>query len=165
MIDQDGYAVLGDLGISQHWDEEGRKLTKGVAGVGGEGSSERQRDYMDEQFASEFHPEQDVYSMAALYYRIITGNTEHQNFCESDLMFCDISEESRAAIIAGLTGGDTLESTPKSVLEFMRMLPGCQNLELPEIFPSEEEETAVDDDFDFDMDELDLPDFDQNDLP
>jgi hypothetical protein len=47
----------------------------------------------------------------------------------------------------------------------MRMLPGCQNIELPEIFPSEEEETAVDDDFDFDMDELDLPDFDQNDLP
>jgi serine/threonine protein kinase len=165
MIDQDGYAVLGDLGISQHWDEEGRKLTKGVAGVGGEGSSERQRDYMDEQFASEFHPEQDVYSMAALYYRIITGNTEHQNFCESDLMFCDISEESRAAIIAGLTGGDTLESTPKSVLEFMRMLPGCQDLELPEIFPSEEEEQDADDDFEFDLDELDLPDFDLNDLP
>jgi hypothetical protein len=80
-------------------------------------------------------------------------------------MFCDISEESRAAIIAGLTGGDTLESTPKSVLEFMRMLPGCQDLELPEIFPSEEEEQDADDDFEFDLDELDLPDFDLNDLP
>jgi hypothetical protein len=47
----------------------------------------------------------------------------------------------------------------------MRMLPGCQDLELPEIFPSEEEEQDADDDFEFDLDELDLPDFDLNDLP
>ena len=164
LIDEDGYGVLGDLGISQHWDENGNKLTKGMAGIGSEGASAKQKDHHDEQYASEFHPEQDIYSMAALYYRLLTGFRDHEDFSLFCLDMCDVSQESKNAIAVALSDGDTLESTPKTVLEFMRMLPGCQDLELPEIFPAEGV-PEHDDDFDFDMDDLDLPGFDIDDLP
>jgi serine/threonine protein kinase len=166
LIDDDGLAVLGDLGISQHWDENGNKTTKGVSGIGSQGASKRQKTN-DDKFASEFHPEQDVYSLAALYYLIITGNAYHRDFEPEDLEEYDISEESKAAITAALVGGDTLETTPKDVLEFMRMLPGCQDLELPVIQPAcmEDNESIDFDDWDFDMDDLDLPDFNTDDLP
>lgn len=165
LIDNDGYGVLGDLGISQHWDENGNKLTKGVAGIGSEGASAKQKDFNDEQYAMEFHPEQDVYSMAALYYLILTGNWDHRTFDPFDLEFFDISDESKNAIIAALSDGDTLESTPKSVLEFIRMLPGCQDQELPELYPSDGSDDDYDDDFEFDMDDIDMPSFTEDDLP
>ena len=166
LIDDDGLAVLGDLGISQHWDENGNKTTKGVSGIGSQGASKRQKTN-DDKFASEFHPEQDIYSLAALYYLIITGNAYHRDFEPEDLEEYDISEESKAAITAALVGGDTLETTPKDVLEFMRMLPGCQDLELPVIQPGtmEDDESIDFEDLDFDMDDLDLPDFNTDDLP
>ena len=166
LIDDDGLAVLGDLGISQHWDENGNKTTKGVSGIGSQGASKRQKTN-DDKFASEFHPEQDIYSLAALYYLIITGNAYHRDFEPEDLEEYDISEESKAAITAALVGGDTLETTPKDVLEFMRMLPGCQDLELPVIQPGtmEDDESIDFEDWDFDMDDLDLPDFNTDDLP
>ena len=166
LIDDDGLAVLGDLGISQHWDENGNKTTKGVSGIGSQGASIRQKTN-DDKFASEFHPEQDIYSLAALYYLIITGNAYHRDFEPEDLEEYDISEESKAAITAALVGGDTLETTPKDVLEFMRMLPGCQDLELPVIQPAcmEDNESIDFDDWDFDMDDLELPDFNTDDLP
>ena len=135
LLDNEGYAMLGDLGISQQWDEEGNKLTKGVPGIGSEGASEKQKSF-DKKFASEFHPEQDVYSLAALFYYIVTGEDDHRNFFPEDLAFCDeLSEESKQAIIAALSNGDTLESTPKNVLDFVRMLPGCKDVELPELLP------------------------------
>lgn len=164
LIDEDGYGVLGDLGISQHWDENGNKLTKGVPGIGSEGASAKQKDCHDEEYASEFHPEQDIYSMAALYYRILTGDRNHRDFVPFSLDFSNISEESKSAIATVLSDGDTLESTPKSVLEFMRMLPGCRELELPEILPSDDA-VGYDDDFDFDIEDMDMPDFDDFDLP
>ena len=166
LIDDDGFAVLGDLGISQHWDENGIKTTKGVSGIGSQGASRKQKT-VDEKFASEFHPEQDIYSLAALYYLIITGNPHHRDFDPEDLDVYDISDESKAAITAALVGGDTLETTPRDVVEFMRMLPGCQNLELPVIQPGGEDGTDEIDfeEWDFDMDDLDLPDFNTEDLP
>lgn len=164
LIDDEGLAVLGDLGISQHWDENGNKTTKGTSGVGGQGASLRQKS-KDDKYASEFHPEQDVYSLAALYYLIITGNSNHLEFEPGDLERYDISEESRAAITAALLGGDTLETTPKDVVEFIRMLPGCQDFELPVLLPKDEVDGRDFEDFDFDMDDLDLPDFDTEGLP
>ena len=49
----------------------------------------------------------------------------------------------------------------------MRMLPGCKDLELPVLQPGGEDEDDELDfaDFDFDMDDLDLPDFNTEDLP
>lgn len=164
LIDDEGLAVLGDLGISQHWDENGNKTTKGVSGIGSQGASKRQK-IRDEKFASEFHPEQDIYSLAALYYLIITGNPYHQEFEPEDLDQYDISQESKEAITAALLGGDTLETTPKDILEFMRMLPGCADLELPVLLPEEVEDDEDFDLDDFDFDDLELPDFDTEDLP
>ena len=164
LIDDEGLAVLGDLGISQHWDENGNKTTKGVSGIGSQGASKRQKT-RDEKFASEFHPEQDIYSLAALYYLIITGNPYHQEFEPEDLDQYDISQESKEAITAALLGGDTLETTPKDILEFMRMLPGCADLELPVLLPEEVEDDEDFDLDDFDFDDLELPDFDTEDLP
>jgi hypothetical protein len=49
----------------------------------------------------------------------------------------------------------------------MRMLPGCQDLELPVIQPGtmEDDESIDFEDWDFDIDDLDLPDFNTDDLP
>lgn len=137
-IDDDDMAILGDLGIAQHWDETGKKITNGECGVGSDGASIKQK-YCDKDFAAEFHPEQDIYSLAALFYLMLTGDSDHVNFNPAVLDEYDISEESKQAIKAGLLNGDTLETTPKSVIEFIRMLPGCHDIELPEIIPIENE--------------------------
>lgn len=138
LIDDDGFAMLGDLGIAQKWDENGNRVTKGASRVGSEGASLKQKEG-DTKFDLEFHPEQDVYSLAALYYQILTGNRGkefHQYFSKEDLDRYDyISDESKHAIATALINGDTLESTPKNVLDFIRMLPGCKDVELPEIAP------------------------------
>lgn len=135
MIADDGLAMLGDLGISQKW-ENGKKVTKGAVGIGSEGASQKQKSF-DAEFASEFHPEQDVYSLAALYLYMLTGCARHRRFRPELLDEYDISDQSKQAITAALLNGHTLETTPKTVLEFMRMLPGCEDLELPEIEPVE----------------------------
>ena len=161
LIDNEGLAILGDLGISQQYDEDGHKITKG----GGLGSSGACRWQFNELFTSDFHPELDIYSLAAMYYYILTGNMDHRHFDPSDLdEYDNISEESKNAIVAALH--PDLETTPKDIVEFMRMLPGCQDLELPVLQPGGEDEDDELDfaDFDFDMDDLDLPDFNTEDL-
>ena len=162
LIDDDGYAVLGDLGISQQYDKDGHKITKG----GGLGSSGACRWQFNESFTSDFHPELDIYSLAAMYYYILTGDMDHRHFDPTDLDEYDhISEESKNAIVAALH--PDLETTPKDIVEFMRMLPGCQDLELPVLLPGGDEDDDELDftDIDFDMDDLDLPDFDTEGLP
>ena len=162
LMDNDGLAVLGDLGISQQYDEEGHKITKG----GGLGSSGACRLQFNELFTSDFHPELDIYSLAAMYYYILTGNMDHRHFDPSELdEYDNISEDSKSAIAAALH--PDLETTPKDIVEFMRMLPGCQDLELPVLQPGgDEDDDELDfSDFDFDMDDLDLPDFNTDDLP
>lgn len=162
LMDNEGLAILGDLGISQQYDEEGHKITKG----GGLGSSGACRWQFNELFTSDFHPELDIYSLAAMYYYILTGNMDHRHFDSSDLDDYDnISEESKNAIVAALH--PDLETTPKDIVEFMRMLPGCQDLELPVLLPGGDEDDDELDftDIDFDMDDLDLPDFDTEGLP
>jgi serine/threonine protein kinase len=162
LMDEEGLAVLGDLGISQQYDENGKKVTKG----GGLGSSGACRWQFNEVFTSQFHPELDIYSLAAMYYLILTGNMDHRHFNPSDLdEYDNISDESKNAIIAALH--PDLETTPKDIVEFMRMLPGCADLELPVLLPEEvEDDEDFDlDDLDFDFDDLELPDFDTEDLP
>lgn len=150
LIDDNGYAMLGDLGIAQNWDENGNRVTKGASRVGSEGASLKQKEG-DKKFDLEFHPEQDVYSLAVLYYQILTGRQgkeSHWYFSKEDLDFYDyISDASKEAISAALTNGDTLESTPKNVLDFIHMLPGCEEIELPEIVPNEEPQSCFNLDF------------------
>ena len=160
LMDEEGLAVLGDLGISQQYDNDGNKITKG----GGLGSSGACRWQFDEVFTSQFHPELDIYSLAAMYYLILTGNMDHRHFNPSDLdEYDNISDESKNAIIAALH--PDLETTPKDIVEFMRMLPGCADLELPVLLPEEVEDDEDFDLDDFDFDDLELPDFDTEDLP
>lgn len=167
LIDKDDCAVLGDLGIAQHYDESGKKITKGAGGLGSEGASLRQKDSEDEDYSNTYHPEQDVYSLAALYYLILTGKTNHRRFNASDLNRCkNISDESKQAIILALKNTRTLETTPTSVLDFMRMLPGCHDLELPVITPVEVVEgEEIYEDGDFDFNELEAPYFMEEDFP
>lgn len=143
LLDDEGYAMLGDLGIAQHWDENGKRTTNGASRVGSEGASQKQKQG-DIKFDLEFHPEQDVYSLAALYYQILTGKNVkkddgkyyHYDFRVEDIEIYDnISDESKNAIAVALTNGHTLENTPKNVLDFIQMLPGCSDYELPEIVP------------------------------
>jgi hypothetical protein len=106
---------------------------------------------INKKYDLEFHPEQDVYSLAVLYYQILTGRQGrefHWYFSKEDLDFYDyISDASKEAISAALTNGDTLESTPKNVLDFIHMLPGCEEIELPEIVPNEEPQSCFNLDF------------------
>jgi serine/threonine protein kinase len=151
LMDDDGIAVLGDLGISQQYDSSGKKLTKG-GGLGSSGACELQ---FNEIFTREFHPELDIYSLAAMYYFILTGKTDHRSFDPFDLNeFEYISDKSKNAIIKSLD--PSLKNTPKDIISFMRMLPGCEDFNLAVIEP----EPEVDDDFDLDFDDLDFDDFD-----
>ena len=154
LIDDDGYAVLGDLGISHHYDEKGEKTTKG----GGVGtvvfSSPLQR---KDAFVKTFHPELDVFSFAGLMYYAFTGNDlEHVSAEALDSAYAELSEQSKEAILTALD--PTLKTTPKSIREFMHMLPGCENMSFKDLLPVEEEFKQLTRDFepgDFD----DIPDF------
>lgn len=71
LIDDDGFAILGDLGISQHYDENVIQTTKG-GGVGTRCHCCHLQCDMD--FTRQFHPELDIFSFAALMYYALTGN-------------------------------------------------------------------------------------------
>jgi hypothetical protein len=98
---------------------------------------------------------------------MLTGKTNHRRFNASDLNRCkNISDESKQAIILALKNTRTLETTPTSVLDFMRMLPGCHDLELPVITPVEEVDgDEVYEEGDFDFNELEAPYFMEDDFP
>ena len=134
LIDDDGLAVLGDLGISQHYDENGIKITKG-GGVGSRGHCCRLQYDMD--YIQQFHPELDIYSFAALMYYGLTGS-DVSNFSPEDLdaPFIEISEQSKKVLKKALE--PNLKNTPKSVRDFMHMLPGCEDMVFEDIQPIEE---------------------------
>ena len=139
LIDDEGYAVLGDLGISQHY-VDGKKVTKG-GGAGTSGHAAPQQS--DMHFTEEFHPELDVYSLAVLLYEAMTKRDS--NFFDLDSPECDcISEEAKNALRTAIDGD--LETTPKSVLEFIHLLPGCKDVTftIPEPVDDAEEEEEED---------------------
>lgn len=135
LIDDDGLAVLGDLGISQHYDENGIKITKG-GGVGSRGHCCRLQYDMD--YIQQFHPELDIYSFAALMYYGLTGS-DVSKFSPKDLdaPFVEISDQSKKALKKALE--PNLKTTPKSVRDFMHMLPGCEDMEFEDILPEDDE--------------------------
>lgn len=144
LIDDDGRAIVGDLGISQHYDENGVKMTKG-GGVGTRGHCCRLQ--YDLEFTQTFHPELDIYSFAALMYNALTGNNV-QNFSPDDLdaPYVEISAKSKKALKKALD--PDLKTTPKSVRDFMHMLPGCEKMVFEDILPVEEEFAQLTEDFD-----------------
>ena len=131
LIDDEGLAVLGDLGISQHYDESGKKITKG-GGVGTQGRCSHLQ--YDMEYTKQFHPELDIFSFAALMYYAMTGN-DMRHFSPNDLdaPFIEISAKSKKALRKALD--QNLETTPKSVREFMHMLPGCEKMVFEDIQP------------------------------
>ena len=133
MIDDDGLAVLGDFGISQHYDENGIITTKG-GGVGSRGHCCRLQYDLD--FTKQYHPELDIFSFAALMYYAFSGN-DMQNYSPDDLdaPFIEISDKSKKALRKALD--QNLRTTPKSVRDFMHMLPGCENMVFENIQPVE----------------------------
>lgn len=154
LIDDDGLAILGDLGISQHYDKNGVKTTKG-GGVGTRGHCCRLQYDMD--YTKQFHPELDIFSLAALMYYALTGN-DVSNFSPDDLdaPYVGISTKSKKALKKALD--QNLRTTPKSVRDFMHMLPGCEKMVFEDIQPVDVDLDLSKDDFDPDYFE-DLPYF------
>ena len=143
LIDDDGRAILGDLGISQHYDENGIKTTKGGE-VGTRGHCCRLQ--YDLEFTKQFHPELDVYSFAAMMYNALTGNNV-LNFSPEDLEapYFEISAKSKKALKKALD--PDLKTTPKSIRDFIHMLPGCEKMVFEDILPVEEEFAQLTEDF------------------
>ena len=133
LIDDDGLAILGDLGISQHYDENGNKTTK-AGGVGSPGRCCHLQ--YDMEYTRQFHPELDIFSFAALMYYALTGN-DLRNYNPNDLdaPFIEISDKSKKALRKALD--QNLRTTPKSVRDFMHMLPGCEKMVFEDIQPVE----------------------------
>ena len=154
LIGDDGYALLGDLGISQHYDQNGRKDTRG--GEVGTGGFAHKLQY-DMDFIERFHPELDVYSFAMMIYCVLSGNNP-MNFSIKSLNspFICISDSVKEALRVALD--KNLKTTPHSIQDFMHMLPGCEDMVFEEILPVQEEFDRMVQDFDLD-DLEDLPDF------
>lgn len=152
LIDDDGFAILGDLGISQHYDENVIQTTKG-GGVGTRGHCCHLQYDMD--FTRQFHPELDIFSFAALMYYALTGNdVSHFSPDDLDAPFIEISAKSKKALKKALD--PNLRTTPKSVRNFMHMLPGCEKMVFEDIHPIE---------VDLDLTQEDLSPNDFEDLP
>ena len=152
LLDDEGFAILGDLGISQHYDENGVQTTKG-GGVGTRGHCCHLQYDMD--FTRQFHPELDIFSFAALMYYALTGNdVSHFSPDDLDAPFIEISAKSKKALKKALD--PNLRTTPKSVRDFMHMLPGCEKIVFEDIHPVE---------VDLDLTQEDLGPNDFEDLP
>ena len=134
--------------MDEREDENGEKTTKG-GGVGTRGHCCRLQYDMD--FTQHFHSELDIYSFAGLMYYALTGN-DLSNFSPDDLdaPFVEISSKSKKALKKTLD--PTLKTTPKSVRDFMHLLPKCEKLQFEDILPVEDE-----------LDQL-LEDMDSNDF-
>ena len=125
LMDDNGYAVLGDMGVSQHYDEADNRDT-----VGGEFGTpgfvnELQR---TESFNKKFHPELDVYSLAMTIYWIFSREDldEFDYNCLELPGLWDMSDKLRLALQAALD--PTLKRTPKSIPDFMHLVPGCEDM-------------------------------------
>ena len=131
LLDNKEYAVLGDLGICIKYNDDGKILSQGTITGTENWACKKQFDF---QYLKDFHPQLDIYSLGAIYALLITGCEYHKNFePEKIQMDYTISSESKNAIIAALD--PNLKTTPSSVTEFVRMLPGCKDIDLNDISP------------------------------
>ena len=159
IIDDDGLALLGDLGISQHYDDDGKRTTKG-GDVGTQGFCARKQ--YDLSYVSQFHPQLDIYSFAGLMFLTLSGRGDLEGFTadELDLPFLELSEQTKEALRLALD--PELLTTPTSVRDFMHMLPGCEDMVFEEILPVRDEFAKLTRDIEPDelLDHLDTDDFD-----
>ena len=160
IIDNEGYAILGDLGVSQQYDENGEKISRGAI-TGSDGACDLQ---FNPKYNKVFRPEFDVYSLAALYYLMLTGDMNHEAVtAKSFRKHPWISEASKNAILTALD--PKLETTPKCVEDFIHLLPGCDNINLPKIDEVAETKISIDDSAYTEFDDIDVGYIDTGDLP
>lgn len=132
LIDDSNKAVLIDFGISKMYDDSGYKKTVRKAfGTGRYMAPEH--NYSDSAY-SYFSAKPDIFSLAATcseifsngrYVRPIYDYSDDETEARENL---HCSKKMRDAIIAGLQASPRLR--PDSILEFARMLPGCENIDL-----------------------------------
>lgn len=143
LIDDDGFAVLSDFGVSKAYDEEGRELTHGERGS----SSDFAPPEGCTPLRAEFHPEMDIYALGVISNLLVTGNTYVD---ESFRGARKVSKELREAIIAATK--EEYEERTKDVMDFVHALPGCKDTVFEILDPvPEEDEPQEDFDFDFDI--------------
>lgn len=151
LIGDDDFAMLGDLGISQHYDQNGKKDTTG--GEVGSGGFAHRLQY-NPIFIEEFHPELDIYSFAMMIYSVLSGdNPRHFSMDKLDVPFLDMSDSMKEALRIALD--PDLKTTPRSIQDFMHMLPGCEDMVFEDILPIEEDTDLDSNDFNFgDLEDL-----------
>lgn len=136
LIDDDGLAVLADLGNSKLYDEEGNQLTFGEYASSSDYAAPEENSHTSRKF----HPEMDIYSLGAIFYELLTGSTPR--FFDPDYLDSpDISDGARKAIISAMEL-DPDERT-SDVMAFVHSLPGHEQDEwvvgVPE-YPEEDED-------------------------
>ena len=80
-----------------------------------------------------------------MYYALTGNDIRHFSPDDLDAPFIEISEKSRKALRKALD--QNLETTPKSVRDFMHMLPGCEKMVFEDIQPVETDPDPAQDEF------------------
>jgi serine/threonine protein kinase len=140
LIDDDGLAVLADLGNSKLYDDEGNQLSFGEYASCSEYAAPEE----DSRTSRKFHPEMDIYALGAIFYELLTGNSPR--FFDPETMDSpDISDGAKEAIIAAMEPDPDLRTS--DVMTLVHALPGHEKDEWvlgePE-YPEEEEEDIFD---------------------
>jgi len=121
LIDSDGFAVLGDLGISKLYEENGEELSSGEKGSSSEFAPPEECNINIRKF---FHPEMDIFALAAIFYALVSGD-DPSLFSPSRAPE-QFSKESMEAIKSALEKDYTKRTS--SVMDFVHALPGCAGM-------------------------------------
>ena len=117
MIDDEGLAVLADLGISKRYDEDGKQLSFGEKGSSS--SFAAPEECTDAR--AEFHPEMDIYSLGATFYWLLTDR--NPEFFMPDMLE-GVSEGTKRAITNAMARDP--EDRTKNIMDFVHDLPGYE---------------------------------------
>ena len=72
-----------------------------------------------------------------MYYGLTGSDVSKFSPKDLDAPFVEISDQSKKALKKALE--PNLKTTPKSVRDFMHMLPGCEDMEFEDILPEDDE--------------------------
>ena len=147
MIDNDGLALVSDLGNSKLYYEDGTECSYGQYPSSSEYAPPEECDL---SVVRRFHPELDIYALGCIYYQILTGIAPSREY-DLDLTALDsdgISEGSRKAICGAVE--KDLRKRTHSIMDFVHALPGYETADftIQDVIPEDEDS---DDDFDFDF--------------